>query len=44
VRRVGTNMVVKVEVKSNHCEQAFWTDTVGIIKIYIQSMMMGWYG
>jgi hypothetical protein len=37
-------VVVKEEVKSNHGEQAFWTDAVSIITVYIQSMLMGWPG
>ena len=35
-------MKVKEDVESNHSEQAFWTDAVGIINVYIQGMMKGW--
>ena len=41
---VDAYVVVKEEVKANHSEQAFWTDAVSIITVYIQSMMLRWPG
>jgi hypothetical protein len=35
-------MVVKEDVESNHSEQAFWTDSVSIINVWIQGMIKGW--
>jgi hypothetical protein len=42
ISAVEAYMKVKEDVESNHSEQAFWTDAVGIINVYIQGMMKGW--